>query len=460
MYLSFSRQPLTVCALLHCVGGAGELGNGPARRSNSTTPQYGRRAELTANQDSEMQGGGGAAAALGIGGNWDQNTFPKEYHAKPANRAPPDAGQMLKNARHDPNMPAVGACTAASGPASPPARAPLNSDQQLSSLRLTDTSYRRARRARPGEMLQQAERELAQKQLELDRLAQEMGEQGSRGIVAGHFGRNATTQAASHTGGVAATYLNREAGEPSSRDGGGGSGGGGAGRVAGVRDDKGGQGGVAGFDTTDLKREGLGHNFGRVNRMREPESDAGKALNHVVRARPLQSRSGLPSTSMRFFLSLTAKCFRVMQGYTPTWKASQGQPRPSPAALAAVSDYPGWHNSEASRPQHVGRGGFTTGGQENEVDAPRNGGGGGGGGGPGTERKNGGKQMSGILGGDWQGGGTEHRLAPQLYELHPGVSVPVERPMHGGALAGAHTQTNARAHAHKRMFSCGGRPTP
>ena len=259
-----------------------------------------------------MQGGGGAAAALGIGGNWDQNTFPKEYHAKPANRAPPDAGQMLKNARHDPNMPAVGACTAASGPASPPARAPLNSDQQLSSLRLTDTSYRRARRARPGEMLQQAERELAQKQLELDRLAQEMGEQGSRGIVAGHFGRNATTQAASHTGGVAATYLNREAGEPSSRDGGGGSGGGGAGRVAGVRDDKGGQGGVAGFDTMDLKREGLGHNFGRVNRMREPESDAGKALNHVVRARPLQTRSGLPSTSMRFFLSLTAKCFRSL----------------------------------------------------------------------------------------------------------------------------------------------------
>ena len=131
-----------------------------------------------------------------------------------------------------------------------------------------------------------------------------------------------------------------------------------------------------------------------------------------------------------------------MQGYTPTWKASQGQPRPSPAALAAVSDYPGWHNSEASRPQHVGRGGFTTGGQENEVDAPRNGGGGGGGGGggPGTERKNGGKQMSGILGGDWQGGGTEHRLAPQLYELHPGVSVPVERPMHGGALAGAHSE--------------------
>ena len=46
-------------------------------------------------------------------------------------------------------------------------------------------------------MLQQAERELTQKQLELDRLAQEMGEQGSRGIVAGHFGRNATTQAAS-----------------------------------------------------------------------------------------------------------------------------------------------------------------------------------------------------------------------------------------------------------------------
>ena len=129
-----------------------------------------------------------------------------------------------------------------------------------------------------------------------------------------------------------------------------------------------------------------------------------------------------------------------MQGYTPTWKASQGQPRPSPAALAAVSDYPGWHNSEASRPQHVGRGGFTTGGQENEVDAPRNGGGGGGGGGPRTERKNGGKQMSGILGGDWQGGGTEHRLAPQLYELHPGVSVPVERPMHGGALAGAHSE--------------------
>jgi hypothetical protein len=82
---------------------------GTGRRSKSTTPQYGRRADLTANRDSDAQEGGGAAAALGIGGSWDKNTFPKEYHAKPANRAPPDAGQMLENARHDGNIPAVGA---------------------------------------------------------------------------------------------------------------------------------------------------------------------------------------------------------------------------------------------------------------------------------------------------------------------------------------------------------------
>ncbi len=95
-----------------------------------------------------------------------------------------------------------------------------------------------------------------------------------------------------------------------------------------------------------------------------------------------------------------------------------------------MSDYPGWHNSEISRPQNVGRGGFSTGGQENDANVRS---------GAGTERKNAGKQMSGILGGDWQGGGSEHRLAPQLYELHPGVSVPVERPRHGGALAGGNT---------------------
>ena len=63
-------------------------------------------------------------------------------------------------------------------------------------------------------------------------------------------------------------------------------------------------------------------------------------------------------------------------------------------------------------------------------------------GGGATERKNAGKQMSSILGGDWQGGGTEHRLAPQLYELHPGVSVPVERPKHGGALAGGNAHNS------------------
>lgn len=82
---------------------------GTGRRSKSTTPQYGRRADLTAHRDSDAQEGTGAAAALGIGGGWDKNTFPKEYHAKPANRAPSDAGQMLENARNDGNIPAVGA---------------------------------------------------------------------------------------------------------------------------------------------------------------------------------------------------------------------------------------------------------------------------------------------------------------------------------------------------------------
>ena len=128
-----------------------------------------------------------------------------------------------------------------------------------------------------GEMLQQAERELAQKQQELDRLAQEMGEQGSRGIVAGHFGRNATTQAGSHTGGVAAAYLNRQAAEPAQP-----TGSSAEARAAGTRDATGGQGGPAGFDSMDLRREGLGHNFGRVNRLREPEGSAEAALNHVV----------------------------------------------------------------------------------------------------------------------------------------------------------------------------------
>ena len=84
---------------------------GTGRRSKSTTPQYGRRAESNANRDSDLQGAGGAAAALGIGGHWDKDTFPKNYHARPVNRAPPDAGQMLDNARHDGNIPAVGEWT-------------------------------------------------------------------------------------------------------------------------------------------------------------------------------------------------------------------------------------------------------------------------------------------------------------------------------------------------------------
>jgi hypothetical protein len=224
-----------------------------------------------------------------------------------------------------------------------------------------------------------------------------MGEEGSRGIhqVNRGGGRNATTQAASHTGGVSEAYARHETdggGQPQKNHG----------RSSGARgnDQGSGGGGIAGFDTMDaelLKREGLGHNFGRVNRLKEKDSDASQALNHV--------------------------------GYTPTWKAGANQPRPSPAALAAVSDFPGWHNAEAGQAEPRGRGGFSTGrGQENEVA-----------GGGGTERKNGGKAMSGILGGDWEGGGTEHRLAPQLYELHPGVSVPVARPKHGGALAGGHT---------------------
>lgn len=136
-------------------------------------------------------------------------------------------------------------------------------------------------------MLRQAEHELAQKQQELDRLAQEMGEQGSRGIVAGHFGRNATTQAGSHTGGVAAAYLNHQAGEPRNTA---------DPRAAGTRDDGGGKGGVAGFDTMDLRREGLGHNFGRVNRLREPDGSAEAALNHVVGLSPYAA-GALPSIS-------------------------------------------------------------------------------------------------------------------------------------------------------------------
>ena len=32
--------------------------------------------------------------------------------------------------------------------------------------------------------------------------------------------------------------------------------------------------------------------------------------------------------------------------------------------------------------------------------------------------------MANILGGEWEGGGSRGVIAPQLYELHPGVSVP------------------------------------
>ena len=113
------RAPPTVACVrftTHLVGARIRTGAsvadtaGPGRRSNSTTPQYGpshctfaspthffiqtrkslcgagRRAELTANRDSATLESGGAAAALGIGGGWDKGTFPKEYHAKPANR--------------------------------------------------------------------------------------------------------------------------------------------------------------------------------------------------------------------------------------------------------------------------------------------------------------------------------------------------------------------------------------
>ena len=43
---------------------------------------------------------------------------------------------------------------------------------------------------------------------------------------------------------------------------------------------------------------------------------------------------------------------------------------------------------------------------------------------PGHSRQSGGRAMANILGGEWEGGGSRGVIAPQLYELHPGVSVP------------------------------------
>ena len=117
---------------------------------------------------------------------------------------------MLNNARNDPSMPAV------------------------------------------GELLANAERELARKQKELDELAMQMGEEGSRGIhQVNRGGRNATTENGSHTGSVSQAYARHET------DGGGGGGGGGQsqknhGRNGGAREQSG-QGGVAGFDTMDTE---------------------------------------------------------------------------------------------------------------------------------------------------------------------------------------------------------------
>jgi len=95
-------------------------GRGSSRSKENIEPQHGRRAELTEaeritlnrggreGEKGEMLSGDGAAAAMGAGGSWGENTFPAEYHAKPANRAPPDAAQVLSRARDDPQLPAVG----------------------------------------------------------------------------------------------------------------------------------------------------------------------------------------------------------------------------------------------------------------------------------------------------------------------------------------------------------------